>query len=89
MAAAFAAFLLQYSVYIVGLAPSNTAVNRLIISIFAVQGTFEKAGRRVPDFEKPLVVNRGPTETAQLYRYGDELRQDQELDGHQQAQVRG
>jgi hypothetical protein len=57
VAAAFAAFLLQYGVYIVGLAPPNAAVNRLIISIFAVQGKFEKAGWKVPDFEKPLVVN--------------------------------
>jgi DNA replication protein DnaC len=69
VAAAFAAFLLQCGVYVVGPALSNTAVNQLMISITTVQDKLEKAVRRVPDFEKPLMINRGPAETAQLYRW--------------------
>lgn len=87
VAATFAAFLLQCGVYVVGLAPSNAAANQLMTSIMAVQDKLEKAGRRVPDFEKPLMINRGTAETAQLDRYGDELRPDQELDERQQARV--
>lgn len=58
-----------------------------MISITAVQDKLEKAVRRVPGFEKLLMINRGSAETAQLYRYGDELRPNQELDEHQQALV--
>jgi hypothetical protein len=76
-------------VYIVGLVPSNTVVNQLTISIIAVQGKLEKAGRRTPGFEKPFKINRGTAETAQLCRCGDKLRAGQELDEHRQARVVG
>jgi hypothetical protein len=56
-------------------------------SIIDVQNKVEKAGRTVLDFERPLMIIRGTAETAQLLRYGDYKRPEEELDQLQQASV--